>query len=1280
MSNIKFKVFILVFCAFALKISAQQVTYINDFINWEIVADNSQANTKTFITFDKATHGNVASGLPQYTHILKHNYNADVKIEFNSLQYNDLTAEEAALINAPNIPYDIEVETHPIIVNKKHATSVAFTPFVKDPATGAIKKVIFFSLKVTLNPILGGTTDATYNWADNSVLEKGDWIRIKVALNGVYKIDVNFLEEAGISANGADISAVRLYGNGGGMLPQVNSQTNSDDLIENPIEVKDLNQNGKFDGNDYFIFYAEGANKWEFDEATSTFKHRTHRYSNENNYFITIGQTGGKRISTQASENGTPDTFSSTFDQLYVYEKDEINFLKSGRDWYGEEFGRQLSYDFGPINFPDRVTSEPVKIRSQAVARSAENCKFTISNNGTPVLEHPIDGIIFSYESNYIDTPDTATGTFISPTNDLNIRYTFQRLAPSYKGWLNYFELAMRRQMKFNGGQVAFRDSRNIGTNNLTEFRFDANGQSISIWEITTPTDAKKQQTNVNGNTHTFRLNTPSLREFIAFSENTLLVPDVKLAERVENQNIHAIKNVDMVIVAHPLFVSEAERLAKHHEDYDNLKVAVVTPQQVYNEFSAGKQDVTAIRNFMKMLYDRPSTTGNDIKYLLLFGDASYDYKDLNDNNTNYVPTYQSRNTYDPVYSYCSDDYFGILDDNEGLWSESISVETVDIGIGRFPVQTEEQARHMVDKVIAYTQPEAFGNWRNGVCFIADDEDSNLHFIDAESFSFILENNHKNYNIDKIYLDGFKQVSVGSGTRYPEVNEQINRKVENGALIINYTGHGGELGLAAEQIIDIPMINAWNNSTNLPLFITATCEFSRFDDPGRTSGGEFVLLNPNGGSIALLTTVRLVYAWPNKGLNTSIYNHIFKPLPSGEMPRLGDINRIAKNENLNRNTRNFTLLGDPAVRLAYPEHTVVTTEINGVDVTQTTTTPDTIGALAKVTIKGHVADAGGNKLSNFNGIVYPTVFDKEVQLSTLANDPTSKKSPYSMFKNIIYNGKASVKDGDFEYSFIVPKDISYSLGNSKISYYATDNKTDAHGFYDSVIIAGTDANAPNDVTGPTVRLFMNDTTFRFGGITDENPTLLALVSDLHGISTTGTGIGRDITAVLDGDRKNLFILNDYYEAKLNSYQDGEIRYPLKNLSEGHHNIKVKVWDVYNNSAEGYTEFLVAKSEKLAIKSLINYPNPFSTRTKFLFEHNKQGEELTIDVDIYSTDGKLIKSLNTFVPAADATFDGLEWNVESDYGNNIAQGIYLFRIKVRSGNDTVEETQKMVLIK
>ncbi|HYG15975.1 MAG TPA: type IX secretion system sortase PorU [Bacteroidia bacterium] len=1259
--------FLLIFCA----AGAQDTVTVSQTLHWKMFTVPEEQGGKTFLTFDNATPQNVAPYIPGFSYSIAPGYPAEVSAEVIPVATEDILPHEWAGLATNDFDYTVTPKIIYYTQNRQPAAKVVFVPLVREAVGGKVKKIVSFTLKVIIKPAVV-LAKGSYSWQQNSVLAAGDWIKIPISKTGMYKMDIKYLNKAGLNAEGKDISSLRLYGLGGAMLPQASDAPKTDDLIENAIDIRDVNLNGLFDGNDFILFYGEAAGAWEFNYTTLKYSYGAHKYSDENYYYLAVGANGGVRVADQASETATHTYTTSVFDHLYYYEKDNTNLLKSGREWYGEEFDRVTSYDF-TVDIPDLETAQSIRIRSEAIARSQSPSRFTTIVNGQTVLTQDIKGIPLTYEGDYIDTPYPAEDSFTSTSGTLNIKYTYNK-PPGAKGWLNYFEIWARRKMRFTGGQVIFSDSKNLGINNVTEFLFDPNGQNVTIWEVTNPLKPYRQATTQSGSQLRFVLSTPTLRRFVAFNDNQLMVPSP--AEKITNQNLHALQGIEMVIVTHPDFKGEADRLAKHHEDNDNLIVAVVTPKEIYNEFSSGKQDVSAIRNFLKMLYDRGAVGGDSLRYLLMFGDASYDYKDRLKNNTNFVPTYQSRNTYNPVFSYCSDDFFTHLDDNEGEWIEDYNDhETIDIGIGRFPVQTADQAKQMVDKVIGYSKQETYNDWRNSVTFIADDEDSDQHFRDAQSFAGVIESQNPEFTVDKVYMDAFKQVSLGSGTRYPEVVDIFNRKVTRGALVINYNGHGGEQGLAHEQVLDVPMINNWSN-TNLPMFVTATCEFSRFDDPGRTSAGELVLLNPNGGGIGLLTTVRMVYAWPNSILNKAIYSNNMFARVNGEWPRLGDIFRKAKNAAIDLNNRNFTLLGDPAVMLNYPEEEVITTEINGVPAGSS----DTVGALSKVTIKGEVRDRLGNKLTNFNGLVYPTVFDKQSKLTTLGNDPGSTRQAFYQYKNIIYKGKASVKDGEFEFSFIVPQDISYIKGHARISYYATDYKTDANGIYDSLMVTGTDVSAPADQTGPTIKLYMNDTTFKFGGVTNQNPTLLALVTDLHGINTTGNGVGRDITAILDNDRSNMLILNDYYQSGLNSYQSGEIRFPLHDLSNGRHSIKVKVWDVYNNSAEGYTEFVVASSDKLAVKHLINYPNPVSGKTTFYFEHNKQGQEMFVDVDIMTMNGQLIKTLTAHVPEAAANFDGLEWDITGEPEENIKQGIYLFRVKVRCGNDTEILTEKMVVIK
>jgi hypothetical protein len=524
------------------------------------------------------------------------------------------------------------------------------------------------------------------------------------------------------------------------------------------------------------------------------------------------------------------------------------------------------------------------------------------------------------------------------------------------------------------------------------------------------------------------------------------------------------------------------------------------------------------------------------------------------------------------------------------------------------------------------------------------------------------------------------------------------RRISKGALIFNYTGHGGEVGLTAERMIDIDIINSLDNFNKLPLFITATCEFSRYDDPSRTSAGELCLLNAKGGAISLFTTCRLAYSGPNYDLNRVTLEKLFTPLPDGSMPTLGEAIQMTKSDSRIRlNTLyyvNFHLLGDPALRLAYPKDKVVTTAVNQLPVT--TSRVDTLSALRKITITGFVADKNGNKLSTFNGLVYPTVFDKEQTVSALMNtvesaanyyavQNNSDPGPYKPFtfnlqKNILYRGKVSVVNGDFSYTFMVPKDISFSFGPGKISYYATDGKTDAHGYYNKVVVGGATKNVVVDNEGPKVQLYLNDKNFINGGITNEKPVLYADLIDSSGINTLGSSIGHDMAVVMDENSTKPVILNDYYEASLNSYQSGRVRYPYTELSEGEHRLSFRVWDIQNNSSVVYSDFIVAKSAELALKHVLNYPNPFTTKTKFFFEHNQACNPLKVNIQIYTVSGKLVKTIQQSVLCEGFRPEGVDWDGRDDFGDKLARGVYIYKLSILDvENKKAEKIEKLVIL-
>jgi hypothetical protein len=575
------------------------------------------------------------------------------------------------------------------------------------------------------------------------------------------------------------------------------------------------------------------------------------------------------------------------------------------------------------------------------------------------------------------------------------------------------------------------------------------------------------------------------------------------------------------------------------------------------------------------MLYDRSGEDENALKYLLLFGDGSYNNISKKEGNPNFVPTYQSANSMTYTMSYVSDDFYGFLDLNEG-GSDSMSYYLLDIGIGRLPVGDTTEAKCAVDKILTYNSSPTMQDWRNTLLFVGDDQDGNTHMEQANSLADYIRSSYPGFVVKKILLDAYKQVTSSSGNRYPDVNQAILDNFNKGILIFNYSGHGSENGIAEEQILLKQDIEKLNNKGKYPLFITATCEFSRWDNmiidekdgkfKEQSSAGEAALLNAHGGAIALLSTTRVVYAPSNHYLNQNFYYKAFLRDEKGQRQRMGEVIRLAKNAvGQNQNKLSFTLLGDPALQLAYPEYNVVTDSINGTNISGLL---DTLKAFREITVSGHLADQDNKLIENFNGTAYPLVFDKVQTMKTLSNDdPDQTPLAFSVQENLLFKGRASVTNGRFKFSFIVPKDISYTIGNGKINYYAQNGSFDAHGYFSEFLIGGTSDLSGGDFTGPEIELYLNDVNFRDGGITDKDPVIYARVWDENGINTTGNGIGHDIIGILDGNTNGPFVLNDYYQTSQDSYQGGEVIYQMNDLSTGYHTLSVKIWDVFNNSSE-----------------------------------------------------------------------------------------------------------------
>jgi len=1241
----------------------------------------------TYLRFEGAVYGE--KYMPLCNEKIKINPSTN-SVTAELLDPHFVPLEEISLIEEfkNKISSSVEVSVRISYERKIPFALITFLPLRKNPATGVYEKLVSFNISIKEGND-GRETKVLPTYTTTSVLSSGKWYKLGVSLNGVYKMNDSFLKQLGINLANIDPRNIRIYGSGGGMLPFANSVSRNDDLVENAIFIAGEND-GHFDVDDYILFYGSGQLKWKYSLADSLFHHKDNYYSDTTYYFLTTDLGPGRRIGPQISSTLTPTYLVNTFNDYALHEVDLVNCVKSGKEWFGESFdalNRTRDFQF---SFPNLITSSQVGLWSDVLAHSVQpepSCTYSINVNGIPVMTQVIPSGSPVY---YAPCANESVGNAwinVSSSN-ITVRMIFNPATNTSQGWLNYLELNVMRQLTMHGSQMEFRSVPSIGSGNVSEFSLAGATSSTKIWDVSDALTVRQQEGIFSNGNFIFRIPTDSLHEFIAFTDQSFLTP--RAAGIVENQNIHGIMSADFVIVTPPQFISQAERLAEHHRGYDQLSVSVVTTNQIYNEFSSGSQDVSAIRDFMRMLYNRNQNQAMLPKYLLLFGDASYDNKHRIYNNTNFIVSYQSDNSLDPTSTFISDDFFGFLDSNDGYWSDNDTYSLLDIGIGRMPLKSNAEAAAAVDKIINYSTNgintanpvncnsaiSGFGEWRNIASYVADDEDGGTHLIQAEALAAKVDTTYQWYNIDKIYLDAYQQISTPGGQRYPAAQAAFIQRVERGSLFTTYVGHGGEVGLAHERVLTVEDIKNWTNFNRLSAFLTATCEFTRIDDPERTSAGEFVFLNSKGAGVALFTTTRLAFSGSNFSLCRSFNKFLFEPL-NGLMPTLGDICRLTKNDYRDPHVKNFLLVGDPAMKLAYPRWNVVTTSINN---NLISATADTIKALTRVTITGEVRDDNGQLMNGFNGVLIPSIYDKEVTYYTLSNDPGSPVIPFKLRKNVLFKGKATVVNGTFSFSFIMPKDISFQYGTGKISYYAFNGLTDAKGFYENVIVGGigSDSTVTDDKRGPEIKLFMNDDKFVSGGMTNPSPNVYALISDESGINTAGNGIGHDITITVDGDK--LYTANDFFEADLDSYQKGKISFPLTGLSDGKHTLKLKVWDIFNNSSETTIDFYVISSKEITLNHVYNYPNPFTTHTKFMFEHNRACVPMSVQVQIFTVTGKLVKTISEYIVCDGFRFDNLDWDGRDDYGDKIGRGVYIYRLRVQTADgSTADKMEKLVIL-
>ena len=1098
----------------------------------------------------------------------------------------------------------------------------------------------------------------TSAWADSSryasesVLNSGKWVKIQVAEDGIYKLTAADLKKMGFS----NLDKVAVYGYGGWPLDEDFSTTYIDDVPEVAV----------WRGADYLLFYGKGPRKWEYSFSDKSFIHTNNPYSNYGYYFVTEKETAGRTMEKAASAAGATLQVT-TFDDYVLHEEELVSVNSSGRELYGESFTSTLSRDF-TISVPG-ITNDEGKATLSFISRG--NGTITMNVDGNALISGSVSVPSDEYEVARELYRERAWTADKGETVKVNIGYS----TTGHKNvHLNYFRLQMKRQLKVYDNYTFFRSLSARG--NASRFVIQGADASTLVFDVTDGVNPQQMETSLNGTELSFSIPaSASLREFVVVKPSQIKAP-VTVGE-VANQNLHALPQQDMIIIAQPNFTTQAERLAEAHRTKDNLTVRVVTPESIYNEFSSGTPDATAYRRFMKMFYDRQTSEADAPKYLLLFGDGSFDNRKLTSawksvDMSNMLLTYQTEESLNQ-YSYVVDDYFGFLDDaNNG---EEIYEQKVDIGIGRFPVRTVAQATNAVDKVISYIENKNTGAWKNNLCFMADDGNNADRFTighmeEADSLADHLNRDHPELMIHKLYYDAYKKDKTAGS--YPDVRANLQKLLKDGLLLFNYTGHGGTTALSDEKVVTQTDIAQYTYPC-LPVWVTATCDFTRFDNV-ETSAGEDVFLNAKSGGIALFTTVRVAYRPYNAYIDSHLLHNLFSRV-NGRKRSLGDAMKAMKRSlvasgsyNTNRVKMGFCLIGDPAVKLAYPEYGMKVTAINGQPVGET---PVSFKALEKITVEGEVLDVSGQLATDFTGIVNPTVKDSKMTVTCLKNNNQDDSPAFTFtdYPNTIFIGNDSVRNGKFSFTFTVPKDISYSNLQGKMNLYAVDTESgdEAQGNFDNFIVGGTSDTAETDTIGPEIRaLYLNDTTFVDGGQVNTTPYFVAELWDKSGVNITGSSVGHDMMLVIDESTVLSYNLNSYYELLPGEEGTGIVKFPIPALEPGKHTAEFWVWDILNNSTVRTFTFEVVEGLKPFLFDVIATPGIAREQVTFHLMHNRPESRMRVGIMVYDLAGRQLWKHEE--SGTSGLFENytVSWDLTSG-GARMRPGVYIYRAAISTDN-------------
>lgn len=1195
----------------------------------------------------------------------------------SNARYERIPDDELKLINQAEIPSTLQTETSIINQQGNYKAYVHIFPFIRE--NGEIKRLVNYTLetKESIEKLPSGTTMNSYK--DQSVLANGHFVKIRVSSSGIYRLTYEELQNMGI-----DPTQARIFGYGGAELNRNFSAFRIDDLPEVPVyEYK--GSDNQFGPGDYILFHAQGPISWNYKSISSLgkrgFKHTTNTYSQYGYYFVTSGTGNRQRLNVGTDATFTPaDTvIVNSFIDYQLHEQELVNLQDpTGQNGGGDEFyGEQFSNSHTQENIAFQVnnpTTESARVCISAVANSTSGSStLKLSMNGGAEQTMLFNAI---QPSIYIMGAESEKNYYFplqGGSNTLKINASMP--SGSYM-YLNWVELHAQRALTMVGNSMYFRTTTSYNTNLRNRFIISNAPSDLQVWNITRLDSIYRMPAQLIGNELHFASGNRTIEQFVAVAPNAgssaYKTPEV--VGSVNQQNLHQLKDIEYVIITPEIFRSEANRLAAAHEEINGLTTAVVSDEEVYNEFSSGTPDASAYRWLMKMLYDRHTTGESTLapRYLLLMGDGTFDNRKLlPQSGPNLLLTYQSdRNSLDATMAYPTDDYFGFLDDNS-YFSETQMY--MNIGVGRFPASTIEQARNVVDKTIAYMNNTQKGNWKNQLCFLADDGDGTQHMASIDTIAQLVKSLYPEYVSNKIILDSYLQEVTASGESYPIAKNKFDNFLRNGMLYFCYMGHGSPSGITNEGMLTLKEIQTLANAKQA-VWALGTCSFSHWDSPV-LSAGEEAVLNPNGGAIGVFSAARTVYADQNERLLLQFSKNMFTK-KDGDYLHIGDVVMNAKNANRESNRMSYCYLGDPAVKIVYPQpYTVETDSINDKSAVE----GDTLRALSTNVLKGKIVDEDGQIVTDFQGKAYITVYDKEQTFATLNNhnDIPEEKYPFT-YKDrigILFKGEATVTDGRFETRFMVPKDIQYNYGTGRITYYANDTLqgTEGIGYYENYTVGGSDPDVVYETDGPEVDIYLNSTQFVSGGQVDERPMFIAYLSDPNGINTSGSGIGHDLLLTIDNSSDQSWNLNEVFVTTGGDFRQGSIHYKMAEMTEGKHTLSFRAWDLLNNSTTKTLDFEVVKNMAPEVFDIISYPNPVrSAETLHInIVHDRPESILEIEINIFDVSGRRVYSTQ------ETCTTSLTIQPQEAFCGG---GVYLYQMRIRTQNsEYTTKTRKIIVI-